>query len=101
MTDKVSQIVITRSIARRLIEKIAKPEYRITIYFGSGEVNNVINLLRCMRNGKVKDPSIPYIPDLGIKETMDGVEVWSRDYDGMKKLDQWATKRRFETSGIW
>ncbi len=71
------------------------------IYYGAREFKNLPNLLRAFRDAKVKIASIDPIPDLGVREDFDAVEVWSSDRAAINTLQKWAEARGFDTSGVW
>ena len=91
MSDpKVEKRVIMRKrVARRWVSGFASPEYRMKVLYGAREIKNLPNLLRSFRDGKVAMEGIPSIPDLGIKETFDSVEVWSKNREALVKFKDW------------
>jgi len=95
------KVVMARSVAQRWIGRIAKAEYRVRILYGSKEIKNLTNLLRCFRDGRVAMSGLSPIPDMGIKEDFDGLEVWSSNHDAMVVLDKWFEDQGFSTSGVW
>ena len=102
-SDKKSEthVVMARTVAARWVRRVAKVEYRVRILFGSKDLRNLPNLLRSFRDGKVKIAGLPSIPDLGVREDYDALEVWSGDPESLTKLGKWAEDRGFETSGVW
>ena len=95
------RVVMVRKVAARWIGRVAKAEYRLRVLYGSKEIRNLTNLLRCFRDGKVAMTGIRPMPDLGIKEDFDGLEVWSSDHDALATLNKWFEDKGFETSGVW
>jgi hypothetical protein len=49
----------------------------------------------------VRLAGVPKIPDMGVREGFDSVEVWSSNAKGLSALQQWVEDRGLETSGIW
>lgn len=92
---------MARKVAARWVHRIAKAEFRIRIFYGAQEYRNLPNLLRSFRDGKTKIAGVHPIPDLGVKEDFDAIEVWSGDYAALASLGKWAEERGFETSGVW
>jgi len=69
--------------------------------YGATEFKNLPNLLRAFRDGKVNIKGLEVIPDLGVKEDFDAIEVWSGNHVALARLGQWAEDRGFETTGVW
>lgn len=95
------RVIMARSVARRWLQSVAQAEYRIRVLYGSREYRNLPNLLRAFRDGKVALQGLPSVSDLGVKEDFDAVEVWSKNYDALRKLCAWFEKQGFDTTGIW
>ena len=95
------RVIMARNIARRWIAATAKAEYRLRVLYGAKEYKNLPNLLRAFRNGKVAMVGIKPIPDLGVTESFDGMEVWSSDKEALATLNTWFESKGFETSGVW
>lgn len=95
------QVVMVRKVARRWIGRVSRVEYRFRVLYGAAEYKNLPNLLRCFRDGKVAMKGLPTIPDLGVREDFDGIEVWSANREAMLALNQWFEDRGFETTGVW
>lgn len=97
----MARVVMARRVAAKWLEANAHPEYRITVYAGSEELNNLPGLLRGFRDGHVRLGSVARISDLGIDGGLDQVTLWSRNRSALVSLDRWLTKRGCETTGIW
>ena len=69
--------------------------------YGAHEFKNLPNLLRAFRDNRVAVRGLLPIPDMGIKEEFDAVEVWSSDREALARLKDWFEKRNLETSGVW
>jgi len=95
------RVIMARAVARRWLKKVATVEYRIRVFYGSRNYKNLPNLLRAFRDGKVIVAGVPIVSDLGIKADFDGIELWSRDFDGLCRLNGWLEKQSFDTTGIW
>lgn len=94
------RVVMAHNVARRWVGRVAKAEYRVRVLYGATEFKNLTNLLRCFRDGKVAMKGITKIPDMGIKEDFDGIDVWSSDHDAMVQLNEWFEAKGLETSGV-
>jgi len=103
MTEPTTKkrVVMAKRVARRWVGHFASPEYRFQVLYGVKEIKNLPNLLRSFRDGKVAMADVDSLPDLGVKESFDAVEVWSRDREALVKLAAWFEKRGFETTGVW
>lgn len=102
MEEKLEKkVVMARRVARRWVASIAAPEYRLRILYGAREIRQLPNLLRSFRDGKVAMEGVSALPDMGIKEHFDALEVWSRNREALAKLQGWFETRGFETSGVW
>ena len=95
------RVVMARDIARRWVGRVAHAEYRIRVLYGAREYKNLPNLLRAFRDGKVAMKGLGSIPDLGVKEDFDALELWSSNREALFKLGRWFESRGFETTGVW
>lgn len=102
MSDATEKrVVMAKLVAARWIARKAKAEYRFSVLLGAREIRNLPNLLRSMRDAKLAMEGVPHIPDLGVREAFDKVEMWSNDREAMIKLADWFERRGFETTGVW
>jgi len=92
---------MSRRVAERWLRAVSFPEYRVRVLYGAHEIRNLPGLLHSFRDGRVAMVDVPTIPDLGVKDGADNIELWSRDRTALKALTAWFEKRGFETSGIW
>ena len=99
MEKSIKRIIMAGEIAANWINKRTKQEHRMRVY--SGTFDNLANLLRSFRDGKMAVSGISRIPDLGIIEKMEYIDVWSSDRDGMVRLAAWLDKRNIENTGVW
>jgi hypothetical protein len=95
------RVVVAKWVAGRWIRRLAHPEYRLKILYGARGIRNLPNLLRSFRDGKVALEDIQQISDLGIKESFDSLEIWSRNREPLVQLKDWFEKRGLETTGVW
>jgi hypothetical protein len=95
------RVLMTKRVAERWLRAVSFPEYRIRVLYGAREIRNLTNLLYSFRDGKVAMRGVPRVADLGVAADFDGLELWSKDHDGLKALGEWFEKRGFETTGIW
>lgn len=95
------RVVMSKTVAKRWVARIAHAEYRFKILLGTQEVKGLPGLLRSFRDRKVAMAGVEPLPDLGVKENFDYIEVWSSSHDGIVKLKDWFEKRGFETTGVW
>lgn len=103
------RVAMVKSVANRWVHSFAKDEYRFTIFGvgNAGETKKFASLLRTWRDGKLSRrissgaTSTEPIPDLGVREQGDSVEIWSSDLEGLRKIAKWAEERELETSFIW
>jgi hypothetical protein len=95
-----THVLMTRRVAARWLTKMAKPQYRIRVLFGSREIRNLPSLLDSLRDGKIAMQGVPSVPDLGINTDFDGIDLWSSQPEGIVALQQWFEKRGFETTGM-
>lgn len=95
------RVLMTKRVAERWLRAVSFPEYRIRVLYGAREIRNLTNLLHSFRDGRVAMRGVPRVADLGVKQGFDGLELWSRDHDGLQALGEWFEKRGFETTGIW
>jgi hypothetical protein len=101
MANREKRVVMVRRVARKWIQRVAQAEYRLKILYGPVEIRNLPNLLKSLRDGRIGMDGVRPIFDLGVKESFDALEVWSRDREALIQLKNWFEKRGFETSGIW
>lgn len=99
---------MAKVVASRWLADISKSEYRFNI-FGfphPSKAKKLASSLRSLRDRQVRTGSegkirFPVIPDLGVRETGDGVEVWSSNVDALRKLAKWAEDSGLNTDFIW
>ena len=89
---------MARGVAGKWLERRAKVEYRFQIlaspqYFGG--------ILRSFRDGRIKLSKVEPLPDLGVSEMSDGVQVWSSNLESLRTLDKFFSRQNIETSWIW
>jgi len=101
MANERKRVLMTRRVAERWLRAVSFPEHRIRVLYGSREIRNLTSLLYSFRDGKIAMQDVPRVADLGVKTDFDGIELWSRDHDGLKALANWFEKRGFETTGLW
>lgn len=101
MSGSERRVVIARSVARRWVEKKAAPEYRFTVLGDTPKVRTLTGLLRSFRDRKIAMDSVDPLPDLGICEKFESVELWSSNRQAMLTLKAWCEKRGMETTGLW
>ena len=94
-------VVMTKRVAERWLREVSFPEHRVRVLYGTRETRNLASLLHSFRDARVTLQGVPVVADLGVRETSDGLEMWSRDREGLKALTSWFERRGFETSGIW
>ncbi|MDB4278176.1 hypothetical protein N9917_01100 [Deltaproteobacteria bacterium] len=98
---QVRRVVMAKDVAASWLEKRAKAEYRLTVYYGAREVRNLPGLVRSLRDNRLKMAGVSPLPDLGIAEAFDSFTVWSQDRVALITLKDWFEKRDIETSGVW
>lgn len=101
MSGTEKRVVMTRAVARRWISRVAHTEYRLRVLLGGNEIRNLPGLLRSFRDRKVGMADVTPLPDLGVRESFDFVEVWSTNREGLVHLKDWFERRGFETTGVW
>jgi hypothetical protein len=97
------RIIMAKTVAKRYLESRLNEEYRLQVYGNFQDIKKLPNLLRSFRDGKLKLAGLDVgpIPDLGIQENFDSIEIWSSHRDPLKKLAHWFEKKGMETTGIW
>lgn len=101
MNGRKKMVWMSRRVAERWLREVSFPEYRVRVLFGGKEARNILGLLRSFRDGKVGMKGVPRVTDLGVKEDLDGLDLWSKDREGLMSLVAWFEKRGFETTGVW
>lgn len=100
---------MAKVVASRWLLAHSKSEYRFTI-FGfqhPAKARKFASSLRSLRDKNLRkeasevDLRIPVIADLGVRETGDGVEVWSSNVESLRKLANWAEAVGLNTDFIW
>jgi len=95
------RVLMTKRVAERWLRAVSFPEHRLRVLYGAREIRNLTNLLYSFRDGKVAMKGLARIADLGVKTDFDGLELWSKDREGLMALGAWFEKRGFETTGLW
>ena len=99
--DERKRVLMSRRLAARWLRAVSFPEYHLRVLFGARDIRNLPNLMYSFRDGKVAMRGVPRVADLGMKVSFDGLELWSKDHDGLVALGSWFEKQGFETTGIW
>ena len=98
---KEKRVMMTKRVAERWLKAVMYPEYRFKVLYGSKDFRNMASLMHSFRDGRIAMQDVPRVADLGVKDGFDGLELWSKDHDGLLSLQAWYEKRGFETTGIW
>lgn len=95
------KVLMTKRVAERWLRAVMYPEHRFKVFYGSRDFRNMTALMQSFRDGRVAMQGVPRVADLGVKDTYDGLELWSKDREGLMAIQAWYEKRGFETTGIW
>lgn len=95
------RVLMAKKVAERWLRAVMYPEYRFTVLYGSRDFRNMAAMMHSFRDGRVAMEGVPRVADLGVKDSFDGLELWSKDHDGLVALQSWFERRGFETTGIW
>ena len=95
------RVLMAKRIATRWLIRVAKSEYRLTVFYGAKGSQNIANLLRCFRDGKVALQGVAPRSDIGVKDHGDEVEIWTSSREAMVQLKDWFETRGYETTGVW
>ena len=103
MVTKPSEkrVVMAHEVAKRYLEKVAKPEFRFDVLYGAKDIRNLPGLLRSLRDGRIAMAGVGSISDLGVKENFDSLTVWSSQREPLIRLRDWFERRGFETTGVF
>ena len=99
--EQTTKVVLAKRVAEQWVKDFLKAEFRVDVYYGTGQVKNLVGLLRSVRDGKTAVEGLPLISDLGLREGYDYLSVWSSDHDKMLSLVQWLESKGYETSRLW
>jgi len=95
------RVIMAKRVATRWLLRVAQSEYRLTVFYGAKGSQNLANLLRCFRDGKVAMRGVNPLSDLGVRDHGDAVEIWTTSREAMIQLKEWFEKRGHETTGVW
>ena len=95
------RVVMVRKVAERWLRAVLYPEYRFKVLYGSQDFRNMVSRMHSFRDGRIAMQGVPRVADLGVKDSFDGLELWSKDHEGLVALQVWYEKRGFETTGVW
>ena len=95
------RIHMTKRVAEKWLRSVMCPEYRFKVLYGSKDFRNMVSLMHSFRDGRLSLKGLSLVEDLGIREDADGIEMWSRDREGLQSVMAWYEARGFETTGIW
>lgn len=101
MNPSTKRVAMVKRVANLWLSTNARPDYRVTVYAGSENLQNLPGLLRAFRDGRSRISSLKSIPDLGMDVGMDRIEMWSSDREGLTALENWLQRRGCDTTGIW
>lgn len=95
------RVLLTKRVAERWLRAVMYPEYRFKVLYGSKDFRNMAAMMQSFRDGRIAMQGVPKVPDLGVKDGFDGLELWSKDREGLMAIQAWYERRGFETTGIW
>lgn len=95
------RVIMAKKVARMWLEKNAYAEYRFRVFLNGGDAMSYVGMLKGLRDGRITMKKVAHIPDLGIKEEVGSLTVWSTDLKGMRTLRDYFTRRGMDTSWIW
>lgn len=101
------RVVMARSVADRWLRSHSHSEYRFTVFGfqGPAKAKRFASTLRSLRDRpQIRNSSslsLPPIPDLGVKEKGDSVELWSSNVESLRKVARWAESAGLNTDFIW
>lgn len=97
------KVVMAKKVARKYLESLGNPEYRVTVYSSFDSIKNLPSLMRSFRDGKIRMSGLDLEPirDLGIHEEFDSMTVWSSNESAMRVLCAWLDSRGHENTGIF
>jgi len=96
-----TKIVMEKRVAARWLSRIAKSEHRLKIFYSARGSQNLANLMRSYRDGKVVLEGVHNTVDIGVKDYGNAVEVWTSDREVLIQIKEWFEKRGYETTGVW
>lgn len=99
--DRNKVVIMRRKVALKWLKSRSKPYFQVTIYNRENSSKKTASLLRSIRDKKFSVKGMDAIEDLGVRESFDGVTLWSSDRKSLKKLTAWFEKRNYETTGVW
>lgn len=95
------QVFMSKAVAHRWLKKEASAYYQVTIFTQQKHPRIIANLLRSSRDDKLRVNNMEPIKDLGVKESFDGVTLWSRNQDKLTKLATWFESKGYDTTGVF
>ena len=101
MADPSITVLMTKRVADRWVRSVLNPEYRFKVLYGSRDTRNMADFMYSFRDGRVAMAGVTRVSDLGIKDTSDGLELWSKDRESLLSLHAWYERRGYETTGVW
>jgi len=94
------RVIMAKTLAKEWLQKNATAEYRFRVYH-NGDSMAYVHLLRSFRDGRLRLAGVEKLPDLGVKEEVGGMTVWSSDWKSVMSLKDFFEKKGMETSWIW
>ena len=99
---------MAKAVADRWLDNLAHGEYRFTLFGfrNAGHAKKFASVLRSLRDRPVKTGSsdsgrLAAVPDLGVRERGEFLEVWSSDVDGLRRIAKWAETSGLNSDFIW
>jgi hypothetical protein len=96
-----TRIVMAKLVAQKWLQARSRNEYRLTIFAGHLPTSSLLGLLKSFRDKRIAIAGVQPIPDLGIQDKNDQVQIWSENNESLVTLNKWLEKRGYETSGVW
>jgi hypothetical protein len=94
-------VLMTKRVAMKWLKSKMENYYQVTIYNRNKGSQRTANLLKLCRDGKLLLNGMKPIPDLGIKETFDGVVLSSSNHKSLTDLEKWFESNGYITSGVF
>lgn len=92
-------VLIAKKVAKKYLDTISHREIRMRVFLPPDKKPKLIRLLKGFRDGRLAINGVEKIPDLGIHEGFDSIELWSESKEGLESLKSWCEKLGYEVAG--
>lgn len=91
---------MAKKLAKKWLTSHMAPRFKVRV-FCNQDPKVLGSLLYSWRDGRMKLGSLEPLPDLGIRQGFDFIDIWSSDKKAMSQLISYLESTGHETTGVF